>query len=59
MDRVLHVVLAGLLVLPVTGSLGCSGKDEAKPNPDLKVPDVPPSTREAEGKGGPTGPPKK
>jgi len=50
MNRVLRVILAGTLALPVSASLGC-GKDEAKPNAELQVPNVPPG-RGAEGKTG-------
>lgn len=39
------------LALCIVAPIGCSGQDPAKPNPDLKVPDIKPSNRE----GGPGG----
>lgn len=60
MNRLLRLLLTGLMALPAAGSIGC-GKNEAKPNPELQVPDVPPSGRGAEGKSGklPQGPKQK
>ena len=46
----------GLLLACLAVTVGCASKDEGKPNPDLKTPDIPPG-RGAEGKGG--GVPKK
>jgi hypothetical protein len=56
MHRLLRVVLACVLAFPVTATVGCNTKDEAKPNPELKVPPVPPG-RGATGESGaaPTG----
>jgi hypothetical protein len=49
MRRVLRGLLAAVLAVVMVLPIGC--KQEGKPNPDLKVPDVPPSSRES--KGGP------
>jgi hypothetical protein len=60
MRRLFRGVLV-LLVVPllVCAPSGCSKVEEGKPNPDLKVPDVPPGNR-GPGKGGPLqGPPGK
>jgi hypothetical protein len=36
-----------------SGTVGCNTKNEAQPNPDLKVPDIPPSgKRQLPGEGG-------
>jgi hypothetical protein len=42
MRRVFHVLLAVLLVGFFAGGPSGCGKEPGKPNPDLKVPDVPP-----------------
>lgn len=39
------------LVVALAAPLGCTPKDEGKPHPELKVPDIPPG-RGAEGKSG-------
>ena len=45
-----------VLALPAGVGLGCgSSKNDSQPNPDLKVPDVPPGDRGGGGKGGPPG----
>ena len=57
MRGLLRGTLVLLLVLWVVGApSGCSNKgDEGKPNPELKVPNVPPGNR---GQGGQQGPPR-
>ncbi len=41
MPRVSRGLLGLLLVLPLAPGLGC-GQSEGTPNPELKVPDIPP-----------------
>jgi hypothetical protein len=57
MQRLLRDTLVPLLaVLVVSAPSGCSNKgDEGKPNPELKVPNVPPGNR---GQGGQQVPPR-
>ena len=43
MRRLVHVLLAVLLVTFIGGVPSGCGRNEGKPNPDLKVPDVPPA----------------
>jgi hypothetical protein len=58
MRRVFGGALVVLLAtLAVAAPSGCGGKDEGKPNPALKIPDVPPSTRGKGGAGAPVPPP--
>jgi hypothetical protein len=52
MRTICRIVLAAILLAPLSSTLGC--KDEGKPNPDLKAPDVPPSGSGG-GKAGPAG----
>jgi hypothetical protein len=55
-SRLIRIALVVLLALPVAAGLGCGGgKNESQPNPDLKVPDVPPGERGAGKSGGPPG----
>lgn len=47
MRRVFHSALTLLLIgASLLGSGGCSGSKDSQPNPELKVPDIPPSTRD-------------
>jgi hypothetical protein len=42
-----------LLVLAVVAAAaGCGGKNESQPNPDMKVPDIPPGKRDMPKEGG-------
>lgn len=53
MVRFCRAILIGAAILaPIALAAGC--KDESKPNPEMQVPDVPPSGSGA-GKGGPIG----
>lgn len=60
MQRLLRVTLVLLLAVLVVGApSGCgSTVDEGKPNPELKVPNVPPGNRGQGGQQGPPRPPK-
>lgn len=51
MARVFRGLLALLLLVPFVPSLGCESK-KGEPNPELQVPNVPPSDRGEGGKGG-------
>lgn len=43
MPRALRLVVAALVLVPVP-AVGCGpSKSDGQPNPDLKVPDIPPS----------------
>ena len=41
-----------LVLLIVTAAAGCGEKTESRPNPDMKVPDIPPGRREMPKEGG-------
>jgi len=41
--RLIRIVAAVVVALPPLAGVGC-GKDEGKPNPELKVPDIPASS---------------
>lgn len=56
MTKVLRALVLLALVVSIVAPIGCSGEDPAKPNPDLKVPDIKPSNRSGPGSGGPTKP---
>ncbi|MBN9118891.1 MAG: hypothetical protein J0I06_06990 [Planctomycetes bacterium] len=44
MSRAIRFVVAALVLGPAPVLVGCgSGKKDEAPNPDLKVPDIPPS----------------
>jgi hypothetical protein len=59
MQRLLRGTLVLLLAVLIVGApCGCSKVDEGKPNPELKVPDVPPGNRGQGGQPGPPRPPK-
>jgi hypothetical protein len=38
-----------LLVAAAAGPVGCGSKDESKPNPEFKAPDIPPGKRTGPG----------
>lgn len=57
MTRSIRLAVALLLVASSAAIVGCSGKDEGKPNPELTVPDVPP-VNSKDGKKGPDSGPK-
>ena len=41
-----------LVLAAATAAAGCGGKDESKPNPDFKVPDIPAGKRDMPAQGG-------
>jgi len=49
--EVTRLLLSALLVVFLLAGSGC-GPDQSIPNPDLKVPDVPPSSSQDAGKSG-------
>jgi hypothetical protein len=50
MRRIFQGLLAvWLAAVVVAGPCGCGDKPQGQPNPDLKVPDVPPSDRSDKG----------
>jgi hypothetical protein len=51
MFRSIRTLTIGVAILTIVSGLGCSNKDEAKPNSGLTTPDIPPG-RGQEGKGG-------
>jgi hypothetical protein len=43
-------VLAAVVAAWIAPMVGCgSGKDESKPNPDMKIPDIPPGGKDTKG----------
>jgi hypothetical protein len=40
------------IVAAAAGSAGCGGKNDSQPNPDMKVPDIPPGKRDMPKEGG-------
>jgi hypothetical protein len=58
MRSLFRVAVALLLAALVVGAPGGCGKKQGKPNPELEIPDIPPSERSTKG-GGPLKPPGK
>jgi len=52
MPRIHKTILSVTLAILLTAGLcGCSNKNEGKPNPDLKVPEVPTGGKDAKNPG--------
>jgi hypothetical protein len=43
-------VVAAIVAAGIAPAVGCGGgKDESKPNPDMKIPDIPPGGKDTKG----------
>lgn len=45
LTRILSLLFLGLFLGTLLGTIGCNRRDEGKPNPELQVPEIPPSER--------------